>query len=323
MKRRAFIGLLGGAAAMPLAARAQRPAMPVIGFLVPVSPGPFAGELAAFKKGLSEAGFAEGQNVTIEYRWAHNQLDRLPGLAADLAKRNVAVLVAAGGLPSVRAAKAATAHIPTLFSGAGDPVKLGLVQSINRPAGNITGVSFMAVELVAKRVELLRELLPHSKLIAAVLSGADPEETRLLHKAVSSVGLQVRILTAISDSDLDAAFERMKEFRADAALIGTGTTFVNRRAQIIALAARHAIPAIYARREYVADGGLIGYSPPVTEAYRQVGIYAGRILQGAKPSDLPVVQPTKFELAISLKTARALGLTVPPTLLARADEVIE
>jgi putative ABC transport system substrate-binding protein len=324
MRRREFFGVLGGAAtAWPLALRAQQPPMPVIGFLASVSPGPFAGELAAFEKGFSEAGFVEGQNVAVEYRWANNQLDRLPGLAADLIKRNVAVIVASGGLPSVRAAKAATANIPILFSGAGDPVKLGLVKSINRPGGNITGVSFVAVELVAKRIELLRELLPKSKLIAALWAGADPEETRLLYNAASSLDLQVRTLTASSDSDLDLAFERMKEFRADAALIGTGPTFVNRRAQIIALATHYAIPTIYARREYVADGGLISYSPPVTEAYRQVGIYAGRILQGAKPSDLPVIQPTKFELAINLKTAKALGLAVSPMLLARADEVIE
>jgi putative ABC transport system substrate-binding protein len=327
MKRRVFMGFAAGAAASTIlgidAALAQQPPQPIIGFLSTVSPGPFAGELAAFKKGLAEAGFVEGQNVAIEYRWANNDIKRLPELAADLVKRNVNVLVAGGGSPSVLAGKAATTTIPVLFTGAGDPVRLGLVQSLNRPGGNVTGVSFVAVALVAKRVELLRELLPQSKLVAAVWAGRDPDETKLLNEAGRTLGLRVSITTAATISELQTAFDRIKEQRADAIVIGTSPSFVSWRKEIVALAARHAIPAIYARREYVEDGGLISYSPPVTEAYRQVGIYAARILKGAKPTDLPVVQPTKFELSINLKTAKALGIVVPPTMLARADETIE
>jgi ABC-type uncharacterized transport system substrate-binding protein len=324
MRRRTFLGVLGGVAvAWPNVVGAQQPTLPTIGFLITGTPGPFAGELAAFKKGLAESGFVDGQNLTIEYRWAENRLDRLSAMAVDLVKRQVSVLVAGGGAPSAFAAKAATSTIPILFSGAGDPVKLGLVASLNRPGGNITGVSFVAVELVSKRVELLRELLPEAKAIAMISAGRDPDEAVFAKNAAQALGLKIEFVTASSDRDLEAAFTGVAARRTDAVLVGTSPTFVSSRAQIVALAARHTIPTIYARREYVVDGGLISYSPPVTEAYRQVGVYTGRILRGDKASDLPVVQPTKFELTINLKSARALGIEVPPTLLARADEVIE
>jgi putative tryptophan/tyrosine transport system substrate-binding protein len=322
MRRREFI--IGSmAAAWPMVAQAQQSATPVIGFLCSVSPGPFAGELTAFKNGLTESGFVEGKNLAIEYRWAENRLDRLPALAADLVKLRVSALVAAGGAPAAFAAKGATSTIPILFSGAGDPVKLGLVASLSRPGGNITGVSFIAVALVAKRLELLHELIPKAKRVAVLSFGRDPDEVGLVQDAARTLGLQIELLTASTDRELEAAFAVMADRRADAALIGTSPIFLNRRSLILALAARHSIPAIYARREYVADGGLISYSPPVTEAYRQVGIYTARIVRGDKPADLPVMQPTKFDLSMNLKTAKALGITVPATLLARADEVIE
>jgi putative ABC transport system substrate-binding protein len=241
----------------------------------------------------------------------------------DLVKRQVSVLVAGGGAPSAFAAKAATSTIPILFSGAGDPVKLGLVASLNQPGGNITGVSFVAVELVSKRMELLRELLPEAKAIAMISAGRDPDEAVFAKNAAQALGLKIEFVTASSDRDLEAAFTGVAARRADAVLVGTSPTFVSSRAQIVALAARHTIPTIYARREYVADGGLISYSPPVTEAYRQVGVYTGRILRGEKASDLPVVQPTKFELVVNVKTAKALGLQIPDKLLALADEVLE
>jgi putative ABC transport system substrate-binding protein len=323
MRRRTFLGVLGGVAvAWPNEVGAQQPTLPTIGFLITGTP-PFAGELAAFKKGLAESGFVDGQNLTIEYRWAENRLDRLSAMAVDLVKRQVSVLVAGGGAPSAFAAKAATSTIPILFSGAGDPVKLGLVASLNQPGGNITGVSFVAVELVSKRMELLRELLPEAKAIAMISAGRDPDEAVFAKNAAQALGLKIEFVTASSDRDLEAAFTGVAARRADAVLVGTSPTFVSSRAQIVALAARHTIPTIYARREYVVDGGLISYSPPVTEAYRQVGVYTGRIFRGDKASDLPVVQPTKFELTINLKSAKALGIDVPPTLLARADEVIE
>jgi putative ABC transport system substrate-binding protein len=324
VRRREFMAALGGAAAAwPFAAHAQQQSLPVIGFLVSAAPGPFIGELAAFKKGLAESGYVEGQNIIIEYRWAQNQLDRLPAMAADLVKRQVSVLVAAGGAPSASAAKAATSKIPILFTGAGDPVKLGLVASLNRPGGNITGVSFIAVALVAKRIEFLRELLPQARTVMMVSAGRDPDEAELARNAARALNLTIEIPTAASDRDLEATFAAMAAKRVDAALVGTSPTFVSRRAKIVALAARHSIPTIYPRREYVGEGGLISYSPQVTDAYRQVGIYTARVLRGDKPADLPVVQPTKFELSINLKAAKALGLTVGPTLLARADEVIE
>ena len=280
MKRRDFIRLFGGTVAAPVlfprAVDAQQPATPVIGFLNIVSPGPFAGELATFKKGLAEAGFVEGQNVNIEYRWANNEINRLPELAADLVRRNVTVIVAGGGGPAALVVKAATSRIPFLFTGASDPVKLGLVQSMNRPGGNATGVSFVVIALVAKRAELLRELLPQAKIVAQLWSGNDPDETKFLNEAGPVLGFQVRTFTARTNRELEIAFGGIKEFRADAVVIGAGPSFVSWRAQIVALAERHAIPAVYARREYVADGGLISYSPPVTESYRQVGVYAGR-----------------------------------------------
>jgi putative ABC transport system substrate-binding protein len=323
MKRREFIGLLGGAAAWPVAARAQPSDLPVIGLLGSVSPGPFESELKAFKQGLAETGFIEGQNVAIEYRWAENRLERLPALAGELVKRQVSLIAAAGGLPSARAAHNATSSIPILFTGAGDPIKLGLVKSLHRPGGNVTGVSFVAVALAPKRLEILRELLPTANKVAVLSAGQDPEESRLLQDAARMLKMELQLLTATSDSDIEVAFAAIKNGRADAVLIGTGSTFINRRALFVELAMRHSVPAIYARREYVVDGGLVAYAPPVTEAYRQVGRYAARILKGEKPADLPVQQPTKFELTINVKAARALGLEIPPTLLARADEVIE
>ena len=322
MRRRDIITLCAAGAALPFAAHAQQP-VPVIGFLSTVTPGPLAAELAALKKGLADSGIVEGRNLTIAYRWAENQVERLPALAAELVARKVSVLVATGGLLSARAAKAATSTIPILFTGAGDPVKLGLVESLSRPGGNMTGVSFIAVELAAKRLEILRRIVPNATVVAVLSEGRDPEEDWLLEDAARALGLRLQTLAAASDRDLEAAFAAMSEKRADAALVGTGATFLNRRTQIVALATRHAIPTIYPRREYITDGGLISYSPPVTESYRQIGNYAARILQGAKPADLPVVLPTRVELAVSLKVAKTLGLTIPRNLLVLADEVIE
>jgi putative ABC transport system substrate-binding protein len=326
MKRRDFITLLGGAAAMsPLVARAQQPAMPVIGFLRSTPAASFAHLVTAFRQGLGEAGFVEGRNVAIEYRYADNQLERLPGLAAELVARRVAVIV--GNSLAADAAKVATATIPIVFVTGDDPVKSGLVASLNRPGGNLTGVTFFGgSQLGAKRLELLRDLVPTATVIAVLgdsnYRGSEVELLEL-EAAGRALGRQIVIVKVTNEREFDAAFASIVQAGAGALLVGGGPFFTSQRRTIAALAARHAVPAIYVSREHVEAGGLISYSASFTGAWRQAGLYAGKILKGAKPSDLPVLQPTIFELVVNLGTAKALGLELPPSIHLRADEVLE
>ena len=326
MRRRELIVLLGGwAAARPLAARAQLKAMPVIGFLSSRSPAESAPLVAAFRQGLSETGYVEGQNVAIEYRWAEGSYDRLPALAADLVGRKVDLIATSGGPLSALAAKNTTSTIPIVFV-TGDPVEDGLVASLARPGGNLTGVSIMVIELTPKRFELLFELIPQARAIALLVNPNSPEaepEIQDVQEAARAKGVRVPILKAAAEAEIDAAFASLVQQRAGALVVGADPFFNTRRDQLVALAARYAIPTIYYAREFAASGGLISYGASLTATYRQVGIYAGRSLKGEKPADLPVQQPTKFELVINAKTAKALGLTVPQLLLAQADEVIE
>jgi putative tryptophan/tyrosine transport system substrate-binding protein len=325
MRRRDLIALFGGAMAWPRAVLAQQKAMPVIGFLGSGSPGPVSSHLAAFRQGLAETGYVEGRDVEIEYRWAEGHYDRLPTLAADLVSRKVDAIVA-GSAPAAVAVKSATATIPIVFLTGGDPVADGLVGSLARPGGNLTGVSTLNLELIAKLLELLSELVPQARVIALLVNPNNPVTERLIREAQEAArakGVQLPILKAGSESEIDAAFAALVQRQAGALVVGTDAFFYSRREQFLALASRQAIPVIYEWREFAASGGLISYGPSYTAVLRQLGICAGKILKGAKPADLPVQQPTTFELVINLKTAKALGLTIPQSILARADEVIE
>jgi putative ABC transport system substrate-binding protein len=327
-RRREFIALLGGtAAAWPLAARAQQPGMPVVGFLNLVSPDAYADRLRAFRRGLKDIGYVEGENVTIEYRWAENQVDRLPELAAELVRRRVAVITAAGGPAAAFAARAATTTIPIVFSTAEDPVRLGLVASLARPGGNLTGINILIGELAAKRLELLRELLPATNRAAVFFNPTDAAsgatELRDVEVAARALGLQIRIFNAGTAREIDAAFASLVNDRPDVLFVTSQPFFTSRRFQLALQAARHSIPATYGVRENAEVGGLMSYGTSLLDGWRQIGAYTGRVLMGAKPADLPVVQASKFELVINMQAARMLGLDVPPMLLARADEVIE
>jgi putative ABC transport system substrate-binding protein len=327
MRRRDFITLLGGAAAAwPLAARAQQSAMPVIGFLNGQSPDGYSAYLRAFRQGLKDAGYVEGENVAIEYRWAENQVDRLPALAADLVRRRVAVIAAGGG--AAFAAKAATTTIPIVFTTGEDPVRSGLVASLARPGGNLTGVNFFNAELTAKRLELLRGLVPAATRVAVLVNpttaGTSTETmVRDMEPAARTLGLQIQILNASTSREIDAAFATLVREHPDALFVANDPFFTSRRVQLANMAARHAVPATYGARQNAEAGGLMSYGSDTADAYRQAAVYTGRILKGVKPGDLPVVQASKFELIINAQTARMLGLSVPPMLLAIADEVIE
>ncbi len=326
MRRREFITLVGGAAAaLPLAARAQQPAMPVIGVLGGVSPERFQ-FMAAFRQGLKEAGYVEGGNLRIEERWAHDQLDRVPALADGLIQRRVEVIVTVGGTSVAKAAKATRTTIPIVFVLGSDPVEDGLVASMNRPGANVTGVSFFSNVLIVKRLEMLREIAPKAALIAVLVNPRNARaerDTSDMQAGATAVGQQVLFLRAGTPDDLDAAFSSLSGAGAGALLVTSDAFFTSRQQQLVVLAARHGVPAIYGQHEFARAGGLISYGASVADSHRQAGIYVGRILKGAKPADLPVIQPTKFDMVVNTRTAKALGLEVPPMLLARADEVIE
>jgi putative tryptophan/tyrosine transport system substrate-binding protein len=327
MQRREFIALVGGAAAAwPLVAHAQQSAMPVVGFLGPESPALFADRLPAFLQALSEGGFVEGRNIAIEYRWAEGQNDRLPPLVADLVRRQVAVIVAPGSTPAVFAAKAVTTTIPIVFFVGSDPVRGGLVASLNRPGGNVTGVTTLNVEVVPKRLEFLHQLVPRATSFALLLNPTNPAaeaEARDLQAAARKLGLQLHVMHASSERDFDSVFTALAKQRIEALVIGTDALFNTRGTQLALLTSRHAMPTIHAWRAFAETGGLISFGSSISGGYRQVGAYTSRILKGEKPADLPVEQVTKIELILNLKTAKALGLDVPPALLIRADEVIE
>jgi putative ABC transport system substrate-binding protein len=326
MRRREFITLLGGAAAWPLAARAQQPTMPVIGFLNSESPAPYARHVAAFRSGLKDGGFVEGQNVAMEFRWAENQLERLPVLAADLVRRRVAVIAATGGSGSIVAAKAATTTIPIVFTTGGDPVSAGFVESLARPGGNVTGASFFSTGLGAKALGLLHQIAPQARIVGLLFNPSTLESARQptdAQVAARALGLELLVLNATRDEEIDQAFATLLQRRAGVLVIGSDPFFGTRLDRLAELTKRYQIPATYFRREFPAAGGLMGYGSNPLDAYRQAGVYIGRILKGDKPGDLPVTQSTKFEFVLNLKTATALGLTIPPGVLAIADEVIE
>jgi putative tryptophan/tyrosine transport system substrate-binding protein len=325
MRRRELMLLLGAAMAAAPALRAQQKATPGIGFLSGGSPAPFAPLVAAFRQGLNEIGYVEGQNVTIEYRWAEGHYDRLPALAADFVDHKVD-LIAADGIAAALAVKSATSTIPIVFSTGADPVATGLVASLGHPGGNLTGVSFISIELMPKRLELLSDLVPQARVIALLVNPNNPIAERIMgnmQEAAGAKGVQLAILMASTESEIDTAFATLVQQHAGALIVGGDTFFASRLDQLVALAARYTVPAIYEKREWVAAGGLISYGPSYTGIWHLVGTYVGKILKGAKPADLPVQQPTTFELVVNLKTAKALGLSVPPSILARADEVIE
>jgi putative tryptophan/tyrosine transport system substrate-binding protein len=327
MRRREFITFIGGAAAIwPLTARAQQPAMPVIGFMNTASAKDYARHLSAFLKGLGETGYVDGHNVTIEYRWAEGQSDRLPAMAEDLVHRQVAV-IAATSTPAALAAKAATTTIPIIFETGGDPIKLGLVPSLNHPSGNVTGVTQTNVETAPKRLQLLHELVPTTRVMALLINPADPAIAETITSevlaAARTFGLELHVLNVSSEGDIDGVFAKLIQLRAGGLVIGPGTFFTSRSEQLAALTVRHAVPAIHDKREFAMAGGLMSYGGNIADSYRLAGVYTGRILKGDKPADLPVQEVTKVEMIINLKTAKALGLHIPEPLIGRADEVIE
>jgi len=327
VRRRDFIAFLGGAAAVwPQIVRAQQPAMPLVGFLSSRSPGESADLVVAFNKGLGEAGYVDGQNLAVEYRWGEGQYDRLPNMAADLVRRGVAVMVTTGGEPAALAAKAATSTIPIVFAVGGDPVKAGLVESFSRPGGNATGVSVLTTTPESKRLGLLHELVPGAKLVGALINPdyqVAEAQAQELRSASGTIGLGLHIAYAKNDAELESALETLAREQADALLVSADPFFDTRRDRIIAFVAEHRMPAVYQFRQYAVAGGLMSYGVSLPDGYRQAGVYAGQILKGAKPADLPIFQLTRFEFVINLKTAKSLGLEVPAMLLARADEVIE